>query len=178
MRISVFIAGAMALGLALGVTPANATVTYTYTGAPLEVFDDWSGGNRITGWMTLESPLAANLYRVNVTPISFSFSAGLLTVDNSNANLLGGEFRFSTDAAGRITDWANYYFIDFKHYIQSTGPISQGDLAVFGDGAGFNAVAGTWSSLSVPEPATWSIMTLGFGALGATLRRRRAALAV
>jgi hypothetical protein len=29
----------------------------------------------------------------------------------------------------------------------------------------------------VPEPAAWSLMILGFGAMGATLRRRRAAIA-
>ncbi|MBS0360721.1 MAG: PEPxxWA-CTERM sorting domain-containing protein [Proteobacteria bacterium] len=30
---------------------------------------------------------------------------------------------------------------------------------------------------TVPEPATWALMLLGFGAMGATLRRRRAAMA-
>ncbi|MBI1196456.1 MAG: PEP-CTERM sorting domain-containing protein [Phenylobacterium sp.] len=29
----------------------------------------------------------------------------------------------------------------------------------------------------VPEPATWALLVLGFGAAGATMRRRRAALA-
>ena len=27
--------------------------------------------------------------------------------------------------------------------------------------------------VSVPEPATWALMILGFGAVGATLRQRR-----
>ena len=30
---------------------------------------------------------------------------------------------------------------------------------------------------SVPEPATWGLMIMGFGGLGAMLRRRRAAFA-
>ena len=32
-------------------------------------------------------------------------------------------------------------------------------------------------SLTVPEPATWAMMLLGFGGMGATLRRRRAVAA-
>ena len=32
-------------------------------------------------------------------------------------------------------------------------------------------------SAAVPEPATWAMMILGFGAAGAMLRQRRAALA-
>ncbi len=31
-----------------------------------------------------------------------------------------------------------------------------------------------WSDADVPEPATWAMMLVGFGALGAVLRRRRA----
>ena len=38
----------------------------------------------------------------------------------------------------------------------------------------FDGLAGT---LSVPEPATWAMMIMGFGAAGAMLRRRRAAIA-
>jgi hypothetical protein len=34
------------------------------------------------------------------------------------------------------------------------------------------------SSAAVPEPATWAMMIMGFGGIGATLRRRRQALAI
>lgn len=39
----------------------------------------------------------------------------------------------------------------------------------------FGEVSGTITSGAVPEPATWAVMVLGFGAAGASLRRRRAA---
>lgn len=35
-----------------------------------------------------------------------------------------------------------------------------------------NAGAITFGILAVPEPATWALMLLGFGAIGATMRRR------
>jgi hypothetical protein len=37
-----------------------------------------------------------------------------------------------------------------------------------------NATLTVTSSAAVPEPATWALMLLGFGALGGALRRRRA----
>ena len=40
----------------------------------------------------------------------------------------------------------------------------------------FDAIAGALRGGAVPEPATWAMMILGFGAVGAILRRRRAAL--
>jgi len=46
-------------------------------------------------------------------------------------------------------------------------------------GCGLNEVvfAGAPATGAVPEPATWAMMILGFGATGAALRRRRLALA-
>ncbi len=38
-----------------------------------------------------------------------------------------------------------------------------------GNSFGFDSLAGT----AVPEPATWAMMIMGFGAMGAVLRRRR-----
>jgi hypothetical protein len=176
MRNSVLLAGAMALGLALGAPQASATTTYIYTGAAFDGFYQWSGANSVTGSVTLLSPLGANLILANVTPVSFSFTEGTFTVDDSNAVSLT-RFVFSTDALGNITDWSNFYTLDRQHYIQSTGPRSQGDGVLSGGSQAYNATAGAWSSPSVPEPATWTMMLIGFGALGAMLRRRSTGLA-
>jgi len=37
---------------------------------------------------------------------------------------------------------------------------------------------GNFEALSVPEPATWGLMIMGFGGMGALLRRRRTAMAL
>ena len=46
------------------------------------------------------------------------------------------------------------------------------------DGSSFLAIGGTLGSPGVPEPATWAMLVLGFGGVGALIRnRRRMALA-
>jgi hypothetical protein len=43
----------------------------------------------------------------------------------------------------------------------------------------FQAASGvTFSSAAVPEPATWALMIMGFGSVGALLRRRRGVVGV
>ena len=41
------------------------------------------------------------------------------------------------------------------------------------DGSSFLALGGTLGSHSVPEPATWAMLVLGFGGVGALVRNRR-----
>ncbi|HEY2355896.1 MAG TPA: PEPxxWA-CTERM sorting domain-containing protein, partial [Phenylobacterium sp.] len=91
----------------------------------------------------------------------------------TNNNETSTIFKFSTNAAGNITDWGNIYGIDISHYIQST---VQGDGVVSGAAhQAFNRIPGSWSAAvaAVPEPATWTMMLAGFGGLGAALRSKR-----
>lgn len=88
--------------------------------------------------------------------------ADLITLTNSS--------RYVAKASGSPTPWTGCYFgrcnnilatsqgIDFSDFSFSslTGPVT---MTV----SGFQAV---------PEPATWSMMILGFGAIGAMVRRR------
>ncbi len=48
------------------------------------------------------------------------------------------------------------------------------------DGASprYDRYDGTYTAVAVPEPATWALMIVGFGGLGAVLRRRREGLPV
>jgi hypothetical protein len=48
---------------------------------------------------------------------------------------------------------------------------------VFGGTAGTIVFDDITLGLGLPEPATWAMMLLGFGAIGASLRRRRRRIA-
>ena len=47
-------------------------------------------------------------------------------------------------------------------------------LSVKGFAQALGSYSGTVTFASAPEPATWGLMILGFGAVGYSLRRRRA----
>ena len=51
-------------------------------------------------------------------------------------------------------------------------------LYIFGDNNDTGTLGGTVTIRAVPEPATWAMMLLGFGAIGWQLRRRRNSLAL
>lgn len=55
--------------------------------------------------------------------------------------------------------------------------INNGAFSLFGGGGTATAQAAPPPGPGVPEPATWAMMIMGFGAAGAILRRRRAAVA-
>ncbi len=58
-----------------------------------------------------------------------------------------------------------------SHTLQFTGNFTP-------NGNGFATIGGTLTLNAVPEPATWALFILGFGAIGATLRRRSSAVRV
>lgn len=49
-------------------------------------------------------------------------------------------------------------------------------LTVTGRNTGDGAFAGTLVFGAIPEPGTWAMMLLGFGAVGLSVRRKRATL--
>jgi hypothetical protein len=67
-----------------------------------------------------------------------------------------------------LFDFGTYQFYDFY------------SLGTFGNGAPGNVLLGglALTPSSVPEPGTWAMMLLGFGAVGAAMRRNRKKLAL
>jgi hypothetical protein len=60
-----------------------------------------------------------------------------------------------------LFDFGTYKYYDFY------------SLGTFGNGAPGNVLLGGLALTPVPEPGTWAMMLLGFGAIGAAMRRNR-----
>lgn len=59
--------------------------------------------------------------------------------------------------------------------LSTVGPLGGGTYRIYLDGTssnGGNGYNGTITLSAVPEPATWALFILGFGAVGHTMRRR------
>ena len=117
---------------------------------------------------------------------------------NTGANLLSATFFNDAAIQGRVKGTAGtmfastdtgsviHYtsdFIDFKHsYIRDFSNSLNAVKPTFGYTSGkalnsFTASDVGEFGVAIPEPATWATTILGFGLLGATLRRRRSAAA-
>lgn len=100
---------------------------------------------------------------------AYTLQTTTFLLDPSNPNLLislGLSYQLSDYSAGSDdTQSAS----DLGARVRVTAP----------DGISFTSASGVFpgSASNVPEPATWSMMILGFGAIGATMRRRRAVAA-
>lgn len=70
------------------------------------------------------------------------------------------------------------YTVSYKTSSNELGGVEFSLLAPFGPVAGFTPGKVDWRidlyAQAVPEPATWALMILGFGAVGAAMRRSRA----
>jgi hypothetical protein len=112
------------LGLSISTvsSPAyGALFEYTYSSPTFHLFADgtppagqsapvcigacnFDGNDSVSGSFTLEGGLQANLSLAAVNPLAWSFTAGILSMDNSLSSV-NTKFLFSTDGAGTITDW-------------------------------------------------------------------------
>lgn len=123
----------------------------------------------------------------NGNELSADFSQGLLTFSNvlaTNRDLTNVRFVFndSTNAFGQATLLGSTGVTNLS---QSNLTLSAGRLTlVFGNNGTATSFAGNGSLQvqlgalppSVPEAASWAMMVVGFGAVGAATRRRKAAV--
>lgn len=75
------------------------------------------------------------------------------------------------DGAGGVADFQTVMFAGWTN-LQSVTVTGRNAQGAFGDYSIDNIVYDS-SQTAVPEPATWALLILGFGAVGGALRRRR-----
>ena len=181
-RIKLLPLALVASALAFAASPAQAVQTMTVTGVSGNFGNDGVG---LAG-----SPTA---------PFSNTFTFGTAVVNGLNtftANLTGlslANATLSTSALGGSNiDFTSALFNGVAFTLSPTGTFEFGSvgpvtllavntLTVNGFNTGDGAFAGTLTFAavpSVPEPATWGMMLLGFGVMGVSLRRRRRSVQV
>jgi opacity protein-like surface antigen len=147
-----------------GVTFDSLTQTYGYAG----LFPpDLSGGGAINFYPAFDTSNAANF---SIDFSSVQSNAGFAVVTDFAAT-------FSTYLDGSLVETAYYTgghqpgadIISFTNSsFNSIEFVGTGDDGALIDNLAFDGV-------SVPEPAAWALMLIGFGALGISLRSRRVA---
>jgi hypothetical protein len=137
---------------ALAFSSARASVVYTYEGNPFNLIQiPYTTGDRVTGSLTLATALAANLILAPVVPLSFSFSDGLQTISELNADI-SKIIDISTDDAGDISQWEIRLSIlpDRIATVSKTGQVDD-----FGASTTHDEITAVFSSIQ-DEPGVWT----------------------
>jgi hypothetical protein len=144
--------------------------------------DDVVSGPSIFGDM--ENPMVSAIFKVNGTPLALPTSdffrafvvAGDVLRIGTSVFAEGFYYDFIFDSAGipnRLT--TPFDLLDGTGPYPSLGQVyfaSEGQ-SLFQASLTINRVTNVVTAGAIPEPATWALMILGFGAAGAMLRQRR-----
>lgn len=144
--------------------PASSNGTYSFALGTDPLSFDWGIDNNAAAAIT------ALLTLTNVgTGQSFSYDPFAPGNDNANANGSSqNSFRFNWVPGLFNPTVDGTYRVDMMvDGLGGGGQRQLGIVAVFGAGA-----------QAVPEPGTWAMMILGFGLVGAAMRRRKTAVSV
>jgi hypothetical protein len=168
-------------------------VTFNYSGVDVRGTDAYGGAGNSTYAATYNGifPGDGAGYALSVTStnvinyfglyVSASDSSNTLTFLKNGATIATYNMGAIRDAIGGTDQdnfFANFYFTQGETYDEvlfsqpASGHGFESDNHTVGTFA--FPLTGTYVSGAVPEPATWGMMLVGFGAMGATMRRRRA----
>lgn len=198
------------LSLLVTAAPARASAIYAYTGNPFTSVtlagptapaDPYTTADRVTGFIELASPLAADLSPLTaLAPVSFSFFDGVNTITDANATFTS--FEVETNNVGTIVNWlvrvsanaaavgggtrqsiATYNSVGSDPLVQDFGldgrcgpESSLGGCALYGDPS-YTQIAnnagtpGAWT-LRTPVPEPSSMLLIGVALAGFAARRR------
>lgn len=138
-------------------------------------------GGATLGFNASSGPLTTGVGGFGITRTGggeFTLNSIAISDFSNSANPRAFRFVFNTANGQEVVDITT----DAAAGLQTIALNRSGLLSVSLGGSGFpqiDNVSFTVASATapVPEPATWAMMIVGFGAVGATLRRRRPAVA-
>jgi hypothetical protein len=127
-----------------------------------------NSGSPFDEWVSFTEALDG-FYSFDLTSVAVAGNAAT-DVDFTSVFLTGGSIVGSLFLSPDINSTDQY-----EHYVLSDVFLAAGDYTLHLQGTrGRTATySGTISFAAVPEPATWAMMLMGFGAIGFAMRRRR-----
>lgn len=149
-------------GLAAIAAPA-AAVDFKFTGTCIDC-----SGTGIGTLVLKDYTLGDTLTSANF--VSFTYASNLLSYTLSSVDDLTGSLSAGTGPAFVVFHGGGYTFDSLV-----AGPFSPWCTGATGACSSDFGLMSSWSLVAstVPEPAMWGVMVLGFGLLGATMRPRR-----
>jgi hypothetical protein len=190
-----------------GVRFADANVMYTYLGNDFTSFGSigtitsgtaYTASDMVTGEFTLATPLADNLSGYSFTPLSYSFSDGVDTLNSTNSEIFASNpaytpstlttFVVSTNGSGDITAWTIQLQGDLSNNSNDSIFTTTGLNPIVNDGNaedwgangspgvyfGYNSNSpGTFSFSQTPLPAALPLFAGGLGLMGLFGCRRK-----
>lgn len=120
------------------------------------------------------SSLSNATFFLSVSSVGYAVRPG--SVFSFTAELLGPPGAFGTVAIGNVSGTRAAPVFEFNNYAGGSAYFSNNGsaYAAIPRDVGFRTYVDEVLAPAVPEPATWAMMLLGFGAVGAKMRRRKA----
>jgi hypothetical protein len=151
-------------GLAAIAAPA-AAVDFKFAGTCIDCSGTGAGTLVLKNYTLGDTLTAANF-------VSFTYASNLLSFSLSSVDDLTGSLTGATGPAFVVFHGGGYTFDSLV-----AGPFSPWCTGTTGACSSDFGLISSWSLAAgaVPEPAMWGVMVLGFGLLGASMRRPRSA---